>query len=107
MPVDPPTTSNPDVHLYEFSARLGVLAPEQAARATRHLAGAGLPVRLAAVAGGVPNADRLMDLMAQDKKVKRGKLTFILLRDIGAAYIADDVAPALVRAFLAEKLDGQ
>ena len=91
----------------EFSARLGVLAPEQAARATRHLAGAGLPVRLAEVAGGVPNADRLMDLIAQDKKVKRGRLTFILLRDIGAAYIAPDVDQALLRAFLVEKLDGQ
>jgi 3-dehydroquinate synthase len=91
----------------EFSARLGVLAPEQAARATRHLAGAGLPVRLAEVAGGVPDADRLMDLMAQDKKVKRGRLTFILLRNIGAAYIASDVDQALLRAFLVEKLDGQ
>jgi len=91
----------------EFSARLGVLAPEQAARATRHLAGAGLPVRLADVAGGVPNADRLMDLMAQDKKVRRGKLTFILLRDIGAAYIAPDIDPALLRAFLVEKLDAR
>ena len=50
-------------------------------------------------------ADRLMDLMAQDKKVKRGRLTFILLRDIGTAYIAPDVDAAQVRAFLAEKLD--
>jgi 3-dehydroquinate synthase len=91
----------------EFSARLGILAPEQAARATRHLAGAGLPVRLADVAAGVPNADRLMDLMAQDKKVRRGKLTFILLRDIGAAYIAPDIDPALLRAFLVEKLDAR
>ena len=99
----------------EFSARLGVLAPAQVARATRHLADAGLPVRLAQVAGnlagdlagGVPDADRLMELMAQDKKVKRGKLTFILMRDIGAAYIAPDVDPAQLRAFLVEKLDGQ
>jgi 3-dehydroquinate synthase len=91
----------------EFSARLGILAPEQAARATRHLAGAGLPVRLAELAGGVPNADRLMDLMAQDKKVRRGKLTFILLREIGAAYIAPDIDPALLRAFLVEKLDAR
>ena len=91
----------------EFSVRLGVLAPAQAARTTRHLADAGLPVRLAEVAGGVPDADRLMDLMAQDKKVKRGKLTLILMRDIGAAYIAPDVDPALLRAFLMEKLDGQ
>jgi 3-dehydroquinate synthase len=91
----------------EFSARLGILAPEAVGRARRHLAGAGLPVRLADVAGGVPDADRLMALMLQDKKVRRGKLTFVLLRDIGAAYISHDVDPALLRAFLAEKLDTQ
>jgi 3-dehydroquinate synthase len=91
----------------EFSAHLGLLAPEAVARVTRHLEGAGLPVRPADVEGGVPGADRLMDLMSQDKKVKRGKLTFILLRDIGAAYIAPDVDPALLRAFLAGKLDGK
>jgi 3-dehydroquinate synthase len=91
----------------EFSARLGVLAPEAVARATRHLAGVGLPVSFADVEGGVPDADRLMELMLQDKKVKRGKLTFVLLRNIGAAYISHDVDPALLRAFLAEKLDTQ
>jgi len=91
----------------EFSARLGMLAPAAVGRATRHLAGAGLPVSFADVAGGVPDADRLMELMLQDKKVKRGTLTFVLLRDIGAAYISHDVDPALLRAFLAEKLDTQ
>ena len=91
----------------EFSARLGVLPPDKVARTTRHLAGAGLPVSLAEVAGGVPDADRLMDLMAQDKKVKRGKLTFILLRDIGDAYIASDIDPAPLRAFLVEKLNAR
>jgi 3-dehydroquinate synthase len=91
----------------EFSARLGVLALDAVGRTTRHLAGAGLPVSLADVAGGVPDTDRLMELMLQDKKVKRGKLTFVLLRDIGAAYISHDVDQALLRAFLAEKLDTQ
>jgi 3-dehydroquinate synthase len=90
-----------------FSAHLGVLSPDAAARAVRHLARAGLPVKAADLAGGVPDADRLLELMSQDKKVKRGKLTFILLRDIGDAYISHDVDPALVRAFLAEKLDRQ
>jgi 3-dehydroquinate synthetase len=90
-----------------FSARIGVLPPDAVATVTRHFAGAGLPVKPADVEGSVPDADRLMELMAQDKKVKRGKLTFILLRDIGEAYIADDVDPALVRAFLTENLVGQ
>jgi 3-dehydroquinate synthase len=44
--------------------------------------------------------------MAQDKKVRRGKLTFILLEAIGRAVIAKDVEPALVRDFLAAKLAG-
>ena len=91
----------------EFSVRIGALAHEHAARATRHLAGAGLPVRLGDVTGGVPDADRLMELMSQDKKVRRGKLTLVLLRDIGAAYISRDVDPAPLRAFLVEKLDEQ
>jgi 3-dehydroquinate synthase len=87
-----------------FSVRLGVLAPDRASRVIRHLAAAGLPVRLGEVAGGVPDADRLMDLMSQDKKVRRGALTFILLRDIGRAYIAADIDPAPLSAFLVEKL---
>jgi 3-dehydroquinate synthase len=88
----------------EFSVRLDVLAPDRAARVIRHLAAAGLPVRLGEVAGGVPDADRLMDLMGQDKKVRRGTLTLILLRDIGRAYIAADIDPAPLSAFLVEKL---
>jgi 3-dehydroquinate synthetase len=56
------------------------------------------------MAGFLPDADRLMDLIAQDKKVQRGRLTFILARGIGQAFIAPDVDAAGVRAFLVEKL---
>jgi 3-dehydroquinate synthase len=42
--------------------------------------------------------------MAQDKKVKRGKLTFILLEAVGRAVIVPNVEPALVRDFLKEEL---
>jgi 3-dehydroquinate synthetase len=44
------------------------------------------------------------DMIAQDKKVKRGKLTFILARAIGKAFIESNVSPVEVRAFLKEKL---
>jgi 3-dehydroquinate synthetase len=46
-----------------------------------------------------------MDLIAQDKKVKRGTLTFILVRGIGKAFVARDIDAADVQVFLAEKLD--
>ena len=92
---------------FEFSARRGLLPAAEAERVTRHLAAVGLPTHVSQVAGGLPGADQLMDLIAQDKKVKRGKLTFILARGIGSAYIAPDVGAAEVRAFLVEKLAGQ
>src|SRR5207247_7761656 len=63
---------------FAFSARLGLMPPAQAERVTRHLAATGLPTHLSEVAGGLPDADRLMDLVAQDKKGKRGRLAFIL-----------------------------
>ena len=53
------------------------------------------------------DADALMELIAQDKKVRRGKLTFILVRGIGTAFVARDVDPGEVRAFLAQKLSGR
>jgi 3-dehydroquinate synthase len=89
---------------FAFSARLGLIAPADADRARRHLFDVGLPTRASDVPGGVPDLDALMALIAQDKKVKRGKLTFILSRAIGAAFVANDVDAAEVRTFLAEQL---
>jgi 3-dehydroquinate synthase len=89
---------------FEFSARKGLIAAAEAERARAHLAGVGLPTHVKGIAGGLPGIDALMDLIAQDKKVKRGRLTFILVRGIGRAFIADDVDASEVRAFLAEKI---
>ena len=89
---------------FEFSARRGLLPAEEAARVARHLAAVGLPTHLSTVAALLPDADRLMDLITQDKKVQRGRLTFILARGIGKAFVAPDVDAAEVRAFLVEKL---
>ncbi|MGO4712039.1 3-dehydroquinate synthase [Bradyrhizobium sp. 2TAF24] len=92
----------------ELSAELGLIAPADAARIQRHLAAVGLPTHLQDIAGfrqeGLADADALMALMAQDKKVKRGRLTFILLEAIGQAVIRSDIEPAVVREFLARKL---
>ena len=94
----------------EFSARLNMISAAEAARVQRHLASVGLPTRLQDIAGfqqeGLGDADTLLALMGQDKKVKRGKLTFILLEQIGKAVIVNDVDPSKVRDFLHEKLSG-
>ncbi len=68
---------------FAFSARRGLLPASEAQRVARHLAGVGLPTRMSDIAGELPGPDRLLELMAQDKKVKRGKLALILARGIG------------------------
>ena len=92
----------------QFSAQLGMIAAEAASRLQHHLAEVGLPTRLQDIAGfaqeGLGDADALMTLMAQDKKVQRGRLTFILLEAIGRAVIARDVEPSLVRDFVQARL---
>jgi len=89
----------------EFSAKLGMISEQDAARHRTPpcFGGACRPI-CKDIAGfaqeGLADADALMALMAQDKKVKRGKLTFILLEAVGRAVIANDVEPSLVRDFL-------
>jgi 3-dehydroquinate synthase len=63
----------------------------------------GLPVSMKEIAG-LPSADVLMSYIAQDKKVSRGSLTFILTRGLGQSFIAKDVNAADVQAFLEDKL---
>jgi len=89
---------------FEFSARRGLIGDSDAERAAAHLAAVGLPTHVSDVPGGVPDVDALMDLIAQDKKVKRGTLTFILVRGIGDAFVANAIDAADVRTFLAAKL---
>ncbi len=90
---------------FEFSARRQGLVPKaDAVRVIRHLAGVGLPTGIGDIPGPPPAVDQLMDLIAQDKKVKRGMLTFILVRGIGAAFVEPAVDAREVRDFLSEKL---
>lgn len=89
---------------HDFSVRLGLLDRDDALRVRRHFEEVGLPTRLDQVPGRIPDAQGLLDLIAQDKKVSRGTLTFILTRGIGRSFIAKDVPPDAVRSFLREEL---
>jgi 3-dehydroquinate synthase len=89
---------------FAFSARRGLVPAAEAERVSGHLAAVGLPTKISEIAGDLPGADRLLELMTQDKKVKRGKLALILARGIGAAFIEPDVDQAEIQAFLTEQL---
>jgi len=91
---------------HEFSTRLNLASRDDADRVRRHLKEAGLPVSISEIPGELPPAEGLMEAIAQDKKVKSGKLTFILTRGVGQSFVADDVPSSEVLSFLAEKLGG-
>jgi 3-dehydroquinate synthase len=86
---------------FDLSARLGLCPPEDAARVRQHLTRIGLP---AGLAGRNWPPQRLLDHMGRDKKVVDGKLTFILVRGIGQAFISREVQADDVKAVLAAAL---
>jgi 3-dehydroquinate synthase len=88
---------------FDFAAAQGICAAGDAARARAHLDRLGLPTGIRRFAN-LTSAEKLLGHMGKDKKVREGRLTFILPRAIGDAYVAHDVAPETVRGFLEQQL---
>lgn len=85
---------------HRFSNRLNLIGVEDVARVEAHLKAVGLPTSIDDIEGELPSTEVLMDAIGQDKKVKGGKLTFILTRGIGQSFVADDVPASEVYSFL-------
>ena len=89
---------------FRFSQRLGLASGQDASRIERHLEKVGLPTNIQSIRGWNAGSEQILEAMAQDKKVKRGRLTFILARGIGDSFISPDIDPSDVRSFLDEHL---
>ena len=89
---------------FRFSQKLGLASGQDALRIERHLEKVGLPTKIKAIPGWSAGSEDILDAMAQDKKVKKGRLTFILARGIGESFIAPDIDSGDVRSFLDEYL---
>jgi 3-dehydroquinate synthase len=87
---------------FDLSAQLGLCPRADCERIRRHFKAVGLPTDPASLnlPAKARRADRLLELMAQDKKVSGGRVTFILARGIGRAFVARDVDISDVRAVL-------
>jgi shikimate kinase/3-dehydroquinate synthase len=91
---------------FRFSRDLGLCPAGDVARVEAHLSEVGLPIRISAVRGLNADAAAILEAMRQDKKVQRGRLTFILARGVGASFVAKDVEEAQALAFLERELAG-
>lgn len=89
---------------FELSARMGLCSQEDPSRVRAHLRAMGMKVDLADIEGDLPDAQGLLDLMGQDKKVVDGKLRFILARGIGEAFVTGDVPQDKVLGVLRDAL---
>ncbi len=89
---------------FDLSVRLGLCEGTDAERVRAHLIAAGLPAGFAALPRRGWDADVLLDHMMRDKKVRDGKLTFVLAFGIGEAFIARDVPADTVLAALADAI---
>ena len=85
---------------FSFSADLELCSRDDAARVERHFNAVGLPCRIENIPGDMAAPEELLRLMAQDKKVKGGKLAFVLVRGIGEAYVERDVDMDRLKSFL-------
>ena len=90
---------------FRLSEELQLAPPQTAARVASHLKAVGLPTRIADIPGDRPDAATLVRLMGQDKKVTDGRLTFIVARGIGDAFVTRDVDAARVETLLADVLE--
>ncbi|MCA1334497.1 3-dehydroquinate synthase [Pseudooceanicola marinus] len=89
---------------FELSSKLGLCSQEAPSRVRAHLRDMGMKVDLRDIEGDLPDAEGLLALMAQDKKVVDGKLRFILARGIGEAFVTSDVPGETVKTVLDEAL---
>ncbi|PJE29325.1 3-dehydroquinate synthase [Pseudooceanicola marinus] len=89
---------------FELSSKLGLCSQEAPSRVRAHLRDMGMKVDLRDIEGDLPDAEGLLALMAQDKKVVDGKLRFILARGIGEAFVTSDVPGEAVKTVLDEAL---
>jgi 3-dehydroquinate synthetase len=92
------------VQAFRFSEHLNHCKAGTADRVARHLKAAGLPTHMNEIEGPLPPVSDLVNIMKQDKKAQSGKLTFILARAIGDAFIARSVPESAVADFLKEDL---
>jgi shikimate kinase/3-dehydroquinate synthase len=89
---------------FRLSENIGICPRGRADRVVKHLKAVGLPTKIGDIPGGRANAGELLKLMGQDKKVRGGKATFILVRDIGQAFVTREVVPETVKAFLGREI---
>ena len=76
---------------HRLSAALGLCGEDDAARVAAHFRAVGLPSEADALPAIRWNSAALIERMKHDKKVQGGRMTFVLTRGVGHAFLSRDV----------------
>ena len=90
---------------HRLSAALGHCGADDAARVTAHFRAIGLPSEAAALPAIRWDPPALIERMRRDKKVQDGRMTFVLTRGIGRAFLSQDVPPEALGGLLHQAFD--
>ena len=85
---------------FAFSRQLGLCSGQDVERVYAHLAAMGMPTSAQDLPAGQAAPQVLIDHMRKDKKARQGKLTFILARQIGEAFVDRNIDEAELNKFL-------
>lgn len=85
---------------FAFSRQLGLCSGQDVERVYAHLAAMGMPTSARDLPAGQAAPQVLIDHMRKDKKARQGKLTFILARQIGEAFVDRNIDEAELNKFL-------
>ncbi|CAK0751745.1 3-dehydroquinate synthase [Azospirillaceae bacterium] len=89
---------------FALSARLGLASVADGERIRNHLSAVGLPVSSTDIPCVPWNVDELLAHMQHDKKISNGRITFVLARGIGQAFLARNVDMKDVAAVLDQEI---
>ena len=89
---------------FELSHRLGFCPLDDLKRVRKHFTDAGLPSSLHDIENMTWDHTDLIERMGRDKKTKHGKLTFVLARGIGQAFLTQDVPIADLTTMLEQAI---
>ncbi|RZO31019.1 MAG: 3-dehydroquinate synthase [SAR116 cluster bacterium] len=85
---------------YRLAGEMGLCTGQDGGRAAAHIAASGLSTRLAEIPAASASTPALIDIMRRDKKVRNGRMRFVLPRAIGDSFVCDEVPEDMLTQIL-------
>ena len=90
---------------FRFSNKLGFCKEDEVAKIETLISKYNLPTTIKLIANSKFNSKQIIEKLYKDKKVKNGRITFILPKGIGQCFIKDNIDKKVILEFLTEEIN--